>query len=150
HMRAPIYEGGVHPPDAYSRFGTLAKFLREDGNQVSVVTFNYDLGVDMGLWLNGVEIDYALRGSYGPSGAVELFKLHGSVNWGVCADKNCYAHSVTTSTPAIYPHEIRDIVADLEKTWRHRPRPKGFVSLQAGPGLASMKCTRCGQDCRST
>lgn len=33
--------------------------LADRSERVSVITFNYDIGIDFGLWTRGLEIDYA-------------------------------------------------------------------------------------------
>ena len=85
YMDVPMYQGKIHPPHIYQRFGALLSALLAADHDVSVMTFNYDVGVDMGLWLNRIEADYCLETVEDPSSrGLELMKLHGSLNWAFC------------------------------------------------------------------
>jgi hypothetical protein len=76
------------PPSSYlsvaRQFDKKNSYAPEDA--LSLITFNYDLGLDFALhWLDD-EIDYGLGRTNGHSG-VPLYKLHGSLNWVTC--KKC-------------------------------------------------------------
>ena len=74
------------PSDA--RF--IANLCREHCNsqsesRVSLITFNYDMNLEVALSLAGVPYDYCLSGET-PIGMVPVCKLHGSMNWQQTAD----------------------------------------------------------------
>jgi len=74
----------VVPPECYDNFARLLREM-EDGEpgSVSVMTFNYDLGLDYGLHWTRTPIDYCLDAT--ASRALPVMKLHGSINWARCA-----------------------------------------------------------------
>jgi hypothetical protein len=57
----------------------LLLHLQEAGWPVSVITFNYDVGLDYALRCAGKQVDYGLTSAR--TGAIEVLKLHGSLNW---------------------------------------------------------------------
>lgn len=61
----------------------------------TVITFNYDLIVDNAMQRFGYEPDYALETPIRSNRRIQLLKLHGSTNWGICG--NC-------RRPTILPH----------------------------------------------
>ena len=73
-------------PLSYSRFAALVEqFSSNKPSSVSVLTFNYDLALDLALssdGARGIPFDYALEEA--SSGKLELLKLHGSLNWHRC------------------------------------------------------------------
>ncbi len=71
------------PPPPYDSFADLlVKLSNGDWDRVSVITFNYDLGVDLALYFEDVPYRYGF--SHDSGSAVDLLKLHGSLNWGRC------------------------------------------------------------------
>jgi len=50
----------------------------------TVVTFNYDILLDHALHAAGTRFTYGLEGD--GEGDLQLLKLHGSLNWGVCSE----------------------------------------------------------------
>jgi hypothetical protein len=120
YMTVRIRNGQISAPPRYDEFGALVKLLKGNGHRVSIATFNYDVGADMGLWLSGLEVDYCLRQE--PTdphgGAVELMKLHGSFNWGSC----------TTCNKMIW-RGVSETVGDAEKKWRKEgTTPQGHIT----------------------
>ena len=81
--------GAILPTDQYSSFAALIGELRERDEGVSIITFNYDVGLDLALRFHGFQPDYCLSDtpllSSKAPGPVELMKLHGSVNWTQCS-----------------------------------------------------------------
>ena len=83
--RGPIGE----VPEPYEWFASLIQRLQENGHDVSIITFNYDIAIDFALWWQEVHFDYALRRDTpepDPGTIVRLLKLHGSLNWAECPE----------------------------------------------------------------
>jgi len=73
-----VREGStLKAPRSYDTFANLIKQRLK--NDISIITFNYDVGLDYALHSKGVRIDYALPGS--PPSDIKLLKLHGSIHW---------------------------------------------------------------------
>ena len=80
-------EGGARPPKDYERLAALVSFLRdfaEPRHSVAVITFNYDLALDITFQYKTTAVDYALDDT-SSSRSLPLLKLHGSLNWGRCS-----------------------------------------------------------------
>lgn len=88
------------PPRSYSVFVEeliKKKFLEKNVlDQVSIVSFNYDVGLDHALYYHGVPYDYCINNTR--HNTLKLLKLHGSVNW------------ATTSGNDIYPWDMNDLL----------------------------------------
>lgn len=81
----PVVGNQVRPPKPYDSFVTLIQSINEATKaKTSVLTFNYDLGIDYALNFNGKEIDYGLKDEQRSPDAIRILKLHGSLNWIVC------------------------------------------------------------------
>jgi hypothetical protein len=72
----------VRAPFPYENFLDL---LEKIDNPVSIITFNYDVGIDFAFHVKEKTLDYSL-GS-GTRIGMSVLKLHGSLNWVVCT--NC-------------------------------------------------------------
>ncbi len=84
----PIRGRNVLAPKTYEPFANLLADLQTKANpkrSVSVITFNYDLGVDYAMYLRGLGPKYHVDKSDSPHG-IPLLKLHGSLNWARCPD----------------------------------------------------------------
>ncbi|RAV02720.1 hypothetical protein [Paenibacillus sp. YN15] len=79
-MQFPKSEGSLRPTESYSRF---AKLISERLRSSSIITFNYDIGLDYALNFHDVPYTYCID-QEGSIGEVKLMKLHGSVNWALC------------------------------------------------------------------
>jgi len=84
-IKLPLRDRQVRPPIAYEDFTKLiqnisSSFPRQD---CSILTFNYDVGLDYALYFFNIPIDYCLLES-NKSQKVKFLKLHGSINWGRC------------------------------------------------------------------
>ncbi len=94
-------EGGhIHAPSPYDAFANLIGHLREDAfpkQTVSVITFNYDVAADLAMFQARMGPDYGIDPPDGRSNAVQLIKLHGSLNW-----------ALQTSDDTIRPLHFRD------------------------------------------
>ena len=73
----------VPPPEPYQRFTALVDKLGTD--DVSVITFNYDLCADYAFYYARTPITYCLDDKQ--NNYLKLLKLHGSLNWIRCV--NC-------------------------------------------------------------
>lgn len=85
-IRFPVSSRRIGPPPPYGTFAELLKHLTDDAHpkqSVAVLTFNYDMAADYALFFNGLGPDYCLEAA-GTQG-IPLLKLHGSMNWAVCA-----------------------------------------------------------------
>jgi NAD-dependent SIR2 family protein deacetylase len=74
-------------PVPYDSFAMLLRKLRSHAQRrrsVAVLTFNYDVGADLALHIEGLGPAYALDDK-DPANSVPLLKLHGSLNWAVCS-----------------------------------------------------------------
>lgn len=69
----------IQPTGDYGEFVELLLDIKEAGDTVAVITFNYDLCLDFALTAYGQRIDYGLRGEL--VRGIKLYKLHGSLNW---------------------------------------------------------------------
>jgi len=103
-------------PGDYEKFvqiliGPLLKLSRS----VSIITFNYDVALDLSLYQSKVDYDYSLSESE-KLPALRLLKLHGSINWGSCPKCNSIvpiswreyfqSHKVTLNEENKYPETL--------------------------------------------
>jgi hypothetical protein len=63
---------------SYTSFCDYVKSYNKN-NKSSIITFNYDLGVDIGLQHQFGALNYCLKKDLNDS--IKLLKLHGSINW---------------------------------------------------------------------
>jgi hypothetical protein len=76
------------PTPAYSGLvREVARRYRDTGSYPTVITFNYDMCLELALWFYGPKWTYCLNESE-PSDGVKVLKLHGSLNWGFCGSCN--------------------------------------------------------------
>jgi hypothetical protein len=85
-MRFPTSNGFVIGPTQYTNLAKLLERFRSNAvppRSCAVLTFNYDVGLDMACARERLQYRYFLDGEsdQGQSGAVPLLKLHGSLNW---------------------------------------------------------------------
>jgi hypothetical protein len=89
-IRFPTQHSHIGTPVPYDDFASLLSYIMSEAfpkRNVSVITFNYDIAIDMALYRAGIGQDYGLGSSTVP-GAVPLLKLHGSLNWALKVDDN--------------------------------------------------------------
>jgi NAD-dependent SIR2 family protein deacetylase len=112
---------------AYFQFADIIKKLIEQGKDCSIITFNYDLGLDYSLQYNNIFSDYGLNDTpltSRRSVPVPYLKLHGSLNWGRCTRSEC---------KKIIPHrELRRTVHE------------SYSTIPIISKLKTMKC-KCGE-----
>lgn len=83
-MRFPVDQGYIGIPKPYKSFGELLKYLQQEAfptQTASVISFNYDVGVDMAMYREGLGPDYIIEKINGSYPSLPLLKLHGSINW---------------------------------------------------------------------
>jgi hypothetical protein len=80
---------GILPSKAYKNLATVIQRFREKNETVAIITFNYDVGIELALHHLGLEFYYYLNQRLKPGGprivvpdSIPLLKLHGSINWG--------------------------------------------------------------------
>lgn len=134
-MSVQLDQGSIRPPAGYHVFGPLIASLMDAGHDVSIITFNYDIGTELGLLSADVQPQYCIEGApitrSGPGKVIELFKLHGSVNWGRCP--RCHA---------VIVQQVHDVVRDLERVLRKQGTLPGvrIVTLNASAAVGSLVC----------
>jgi len=80
----PVRGDQIKPPSAYTTFAELLQNFQGTGrSRAAILTFNYDIALDYALQFCSLKPDYGL--SDAESVGVPLLKLHGSLNWGQCA-----------------------------------------------------------------
>lgn len=115
--------GGAQVPVPY---GPFCGWIKERPNQVSVITFNYDLCIEWALHRSGVRPDYRLSdGDPRDRGSLDLLKLHGSLNWANC--RGC----------GIVPKRLDDLLNIIV------PFGDGTARLAVADRIAHQTCTRC-------
>ncbi|MBL8224388.1 MAG: hypothetical protein JNM50_03570 [Chromatiales bacterium] len=83
-LRFPVRDRWIGVPTPYQAFAELIAYLRDAAHPTqttSVITFNYDIAVDMALYRGNLGPNYVIEAAPGPSVGVDLLKLHGSLNW---------------------------------------------------------------------
>ena len=81
----PVNNSIIGVPQPYNKFATLIKRLKSEAKPretVAVITFNYDIACDMGLFRNDLGPEYGIPSDVTRTSPVPLYKLHGSLNWG--------------------------------------------------------------------
>ncbi len=91
-VRLTLRRGKIFSSSPYESFASLISKLTNGRDPTrspacSVITFNYDLALDAALHSAGLNPNYGLTDD--SSGAVNLFKLHGSASWHRCSDDSC-------------------------------------------------------------
>lgn len=87
-VKFPTQHSHIGVPVPYNGFADLLKYIMTDAfpqKSVSVITFNYDIAIDMALYKARIGLDYGLDSSISTA-IVPLLKLHGSLNWASKAD----------------------------------------------------------------
>mgnify|MGYP002346535586 CR=1 FL=1 len=126
-------QDGLEAPGHYGPFAELLRDLlscNTESHRVSVLTFNYDLGIDAALALNNLSFDYGLQEEPKPR-SLPLLKLHGSLNWAQC--EKC---GVVVAT------SLKNVVDHLHQSML---TPIGKVPLEVDSLLQrGRKCPSCG------
>lgn len=80
----PTRKSYIGVPQPYEQFAKLIDYLRTEAfpqQSVAVLTFNYDICVDMALYRANLGPNYVIDSSPQKHQAIDLHKLHGSLNW---------------------------------------------------------------------
>jgi hypothetical protein len=80
---------GILASRAYKDLATVIQRFQQGDESVAIITFNYDLGMELALRHLGIKFSYYLdlRQKLGDpwlslAGTIPFLKLHGSINWG--------------------------------------------------------------------
>jgi hypothetical protein len=134
--------GRFWPPDPYQDFAVLIGHLRNQSrpaHDVSIITFNYDVGCEHGLYTEGVKYSYYVGDYEDTPDYMPLLKLHGSLNWGQDANgrpvpfrMEDFFEGTKRYTPTPGPnqnHWILDIGSRLEgcENLRNVHQPEPFL-----------------------
>jgi hypothetical protein len=87
-VKFPYQRSHIYAPSPYKVFTDLLEHIINDAvpkHTVSVITFNYDIAIDVALYRAGLGLDYGL-GSSTSTATIPLLKLHGSLNWASSSD----------------------------------------------------------------
>ena len=77
--------GTTDAPESYYEFAGILDSLIGGGKSCSIITFNYDVGLDYSLYRRGMLPDYGLGDiDLTNKKYITFLKLHGSLNWGKC------------------------------------------------------------------
>ena len=74
----------IGAPKPYDAFAAAIQHLQNDAfpsQTSSVITFNYDLAADIALFRQGLGPNYIIEPAPNTREAIDLLKLHGSLNW---------------------------------------------------------------------
>ena len=85
----PTRQNSILPTVSYNSFAELISYLRSFANpplSSSVITFNYDIALDVAMHRNGQGPLYAFGPDVRANYPTKLLKLHGSLNWAVRSD----------------------------------------------------------------
>lgn len=78
--------GEINAPESYNEFTDILHGLFVRKRSHSIITFNYDLGLDYCLYRRKIVPDYGLSDINLTGRSVTYLKLHGSLNWGKCTE----------------------------------------------------------------
>lgn len=80
----PTRKSWIGIPKPYEAFAEMLKHLGDDAfptQTASVLSFNYDVAADMALYRAGLGPNYIIEPAPNAHRAIDLLKLHGSLNW---------------------------------------------------------------------
>jgi hypothetical protein len=111
-------DGIIESTPAYKAFAGLISDLGGKWGTTptfTVITFNYDLAVDVALVGAGLRPEYGLTDS---AGRVNLFKLHGSVNWLRCSCGKIVRDPIPSPVNYLVPDPLK--WSELKKLLRRK------------------------------
>jgi hypothetical protein len=127
---------GVEIPYSYRSLKKLLKEWDLHTEQVALVTFNYDLALDVLLHSLATTPDYSLEDTSGSG--VALLKLHGSLGWTTKAGDGLEGGP---NSPVIIPLNLRPHIAGdhyESENFHAKPRPFRVRPLLQQPGLSGL------------
>jgi hypothetical protein len=86
-IEIPLHSNQVESPKPYGEFSNLVSYILDDAypkRDISIITFNYDIALDLALYVQDIKYHYALEDENSRIG-IPLLKLHGSLNWANCS-----------------------------------------------------------------
>lgn len=130
----------IRAHESYYQFAEMLRLLctkntMPDYASASVISFNYDLALDVAMHNHGLKIDYGLKPDEDED-SIKILKLHGSLNWTKCS-------ACQSSDVQVLP--IRKLI----KSENIRFEKEGNTyRLEVRKDLAKTKHS-CGQNCQS-
>lgn len=114
-------------------YGPFCQWVKSRPNEISILTFNYDLCLDWALHLFGLRPDYRLPND-GPDdrGSIDVLKLHGSLNWANC--EQC----------GVVPKRLHSL-SQFDQNRMFRSEADGTVRLAVADANAFQTCNRCSK-----
>lgn len=85
----PTEERYILPPLSYNKFAQLVSYIKSEAFPIcrsTVISFNYDIALDLAMHHNGLGPSYGFGPSITTNNPTLLLKLHGSLNWAVRTD----------------------------------------------------------------
>lgn len=85
----PTKKRHIWAPKSYENFAELLVYLKNKAHpykKPAVITFNYDIALDVAMHRSGLGPLYGFGPSVSSNYPVNLLKLHGSLNWAVRSD----------------------------------------------------------------
>lgn len=115
-IRFGVREARVNIPISYHPLRELLKELvGSQGQDVSIITFNYDVALDAVLFDLGKNVDYGFNGG---NQGIPLLKLHGSLSW-----------TLNKTTERIHVVEPKEYLRDyLDAPGDHPLRLRSYLS----------------------
>jgi len=148
-MKYPLNRSRISADPTYTAFAELiVKLGSESGKGASsVLTFNYDLGLDTAFYRCGVKVNYAIPEDdeieNPPSVHIPTFnflKLHGSLNWGKCSNENCglivpwhLNHFFQNHSYDVWDDETRRVILDIASRLTEHKHTKCDCNLNPEP-----------------
>jgi hypothetical protein len=140
-LKYPINKSGLTlPPKPYGGFAEIIRDLntKEQGS-VSVITFNYDIGLDYAFQVDSMPFEYRCGiptgvnpGKKQSPGAIDLLKLHGSLSWGHC-----------NKCDRVVPFELKEYLSNF--AFIAPEDHETTRTLEIANLLVQRSCTACGR-----
>lgn len=126
---------GFIPSDSYKRFAELFSRFHQPNESIAIITFNYDVGIELALHYLGQEFSYCLDGKQQRTSGISLqsynvmplLKLHGSINWGTTTGSEPDAPII--ECPITW---LPNTAYAQQRTARSKADPSQTYSLQVG------------------
>ena len=120
---------------SYPDFVGLLKNMFPGNNfqNVSIITFNYDVALEYAMFNSGIAAYYGLSND-DAAHKLPLFKLHGSVNWGTNAGGKLESWDIQNIPPGFAPIKIGDQYRLLVARYFYEGRTEVKLGLN-GPAV---------------